>query len=92
MQTSSAAAIFIQDKTAQYALEAENIIRSFDRYEQYLYFTSGSNSPYTASAWYADTATEFNSSSYWPKIGNAIAPVYSAEKLHNDTMNLMKII
>jgi hypothetical protein len=79
MQTSSAAAIFIQDKSAQYALEKENIIRSFDRYEQHLYFTSGSTLPYTASAWYADTGTEFNSSSYWPKIGNVIAPVYSPE-------------
>jgi hypothetical protein len=77
-QSSSAAAIFIQDKSAQYAKEKEDIIRSFDRYEQYLYFTSGTVAPYTASAWYADGGVEFNSSSYWPKSGSVIAPVYSA--------------
>lgn len=77
-QTSSAAGIFIQEKSAEYAKEKEDIIRAFDRYEQYLYFTSGTVAPYTASAWYADGGIEFNSSSYWPKSGNEIAPVYSS--------------
>ena len=79
MQTSSAAAVFIQDRSAQYAKEKEDIIRSFDRYEQHLYFTSGTISPYTASAWYYNDGVEFNSSSYWPKIGNTLAPVDSVE-------------
>jgi hypothetical protein len=66
--TSSAGAVFVQEKSAQYAKEKEEVIRGFDRYEQYLYFTpSGSDSPYSASAYYADTGTEYNSIGYWPK-------------------------
>ena len=66
--TSSAGAMYVQQKSAEYALEKENIIRSFDRYEQYLYFTpSGSNSPYSASAFYVDNGTEYNPIGYWPK-------------------------
>ena len=68
MSSASAAAVFVQEKTAEYASQIENIIRSFDRYDQYLYFTpSGSNSPYTASAYYADGGYEYNSVGYWPK-------------------------
>jgi len=66
--SSSAGFLFVQEKAAEYAKEKENIIRAFDRYEQYLYFTpSGSNSPYTASAFYADNGYEYNELAYWPK-------------------------
>lgn len=89
-QTSSAAAVFIQEKSAQYAKEKENVIRAFDRYEQYLYFTSGTAEPYTASAWYADGGVEFNYSSYWPKSGSVIAPVYStvSEQWYNSQIEI----
>ncbi len=67
----SAGAAFIVNESARVAKEKENIIRSFDRYEQYLFFTpSGSNSPYSASAYYADNNTEYNSLGYWPKDAN----------------------
>lgn len=66
--TGSAGFIFIQEKTAEYAKQKEDIIRGFDRYEQYLYFTpSGSSSEYTASAYYADEGYEYNPIGYWPK-------------------------
>jgi hypothetical protein len=66
--TGSAGFVFIQEKTAQIAKKKEDIIRAFDRYEQYLYFTpSGSISPYSASFAYADTGTEYNTIAYWPK-------------------------
>lgn len=74
--TSSAAVLFIQEKSAQYAKEKEDIIRAFDRYEQYLYFTpSGSSSPYSASAYYADEGYEYNPIGYWPK--NSSGSLYS---------------
>lgn len=66
--TSSAGAVFVREKSAQYAKEKEDVIRGFDRYEQYLYFTpSGSNSPYSASFDYVDGGVEYNSIGYWPK-------------------------
>jgi hypothetical protein len=76
--TASAGFIYIQDKSAEYSLEKENIIRSFDRYEQYLFFTpSGSNSSYSASFAYADTGTEYNLLGYWPKSGSELWPINS---------------
>jgi len=70
---------YVQQGTANASIQKEDIIRSFDRYEQYLYFTpSGSNSPYSASAYYADTEQEYNELAYWPKSGSALWPVSSA--------------
>jgi len=60
--------LMVQDQSAKLAKEKEDIVRGFDRYEQYLYFTpSGSSSPYSASVYYADTEYEYNSIGYWPK-------------------------
>jgi hypothetical protein len=69
----SAGAIYLQRQSAELAKKKEDIIRGFDRYEQYLYFTpSGSNSPYSASFDYVDGGTEYNPIGYWPKdsVGN----------------------
>jgi hypothetical protein len=67
----SAATSYVLKTSAELAKEKENIIRSFDRYEQHLYFTpSGSLSPYSASVSYVDSETEYNSISYWPKDSN----------------------
>jgi hypothetical protein len=69
--TAAAGATYILEQSAKLAKEKEEIIRSFDRYEQYLYFTpSGSNSPYSASFDYVDGGIEFNSIGYWPKKPN----------------------
>ena len=76
--TASVGLIYLQDQSATFAKQQEDIIRGFDRYEQYLYFTpSGSSSPYSASAYYADGGTEYNSIGYWPKSGSALWPVSS---------------
>ena len=76
--TASVGLLYLQDQSATFAKQQEDIIRGFDRYEQYLYFTpSGSNSPYSASAYYADGAQEYNSLAYWPKSGSALWPVDS---------------
>jgi hypothetical protein len=67
----AAGATYILEQSSKLAKEKEEIIRSFDRYEQYLYFTpSGSNSPYSASFDYVDGGVEFNSIGYWPKKPN----------------------
>jgi hypothetical protein len=77
-ELASAGATFILDQSAKLAKEQEDIIRSFDRYEQYLYFTpSGSISPYSASFDYVDTGIEYNEIGYWPKSGSALWPVNS---------------
>lgn len=76
--TASAGFIYVQEKSAEYALEKENIIRSFDRYEQYLFFTAtGSNSAYSASFDYVDGGVEYNSIGYWPKSGSNLYAVNS---------------
>jgi uncharacterized delta-60 repeat protein len=70
-QLASAGASYILEQSAKYAKEKEEVIRSFDRYEQYLYFTpSGSTSAYSASFDYVDGGTEYNSIGYWPKRPN----------------------
>jgi hypothetical protein len=75
----SAGAKYIMEQSGKLAVEKETLIRTFDRYEQYLFHTpSGSNSPYTASFDYADGGFEYNPIGYWPKIGTQIAPVNSA--------------
>lgn len=81
--TSSAGAMYVQQKTADYALEKENIIRAFDRYDQYLYFTpSGSTSAYSASAFYADGGTEYHFPGYWPKTSSgSVYSIYSSEAI-----------
>ena len=76
--TASVALIYLQDQSATISKQHEDVIRGFDRYEQYLYFTpSGSNSPYSASAYYADMGYEYNSLGYWPKSGSVVWPVSS---------------
>lgn len=76
--TASVGLIYLQDQSATFAKQQEDIIRGLDRYEQYLYFTpSGSSSPYSASAYYADTGQEYNSIGYWPKSGSSLWPVSS---------------
>lgn len=76
--TASAGFIYIQEKSAEYSVEKENIIRSFDRYEQYLFFTpSGSTSAYSASFDYVDGGLEYNQPGYWPKSGSDLYPVDS---------------
>ena len=76
--TASVALIYLEDQSATFSKQQEDIIRGFDRYEQYLYFTpSGSNSPYSASAYYADGGTEYNLIGYWPKSGSVLWPVSS---------------
>ncbi len=76
--TASAGFIYLQEKSEEYSLQKENIIRSFDRYEQYLFFTpSGSTSPYSASFAYTDGGTEYNPIGYWPKSGSALYPIAS---------------
>jgi len=55
----------------QYALTAEEIIRSFDPYETHLYFET--ELPYSASTIHA--GTEYNPDGTWPKIsGSAVSP------------------
>jgi hypothetical protein len=67
-ELASAGATYILDQSSKLSTEKENIIRSFDRYEQHLYFTpNGTVSPYSASAWYAEGGKEYNEISYWPK-------------------------
>lgn len=73
--------IYLQEESAKLSKQKEDIIRGFDRYEQFLYFTpSGSDKPYSASAYYADGGYEFNSSSYWPKNSSgSLYATYSTE-------------
>jgi hypothetical protein len=52
--------------SARYAVEIENIIRTFDPYERYLFY--GDNAiPYSASADYVEGEIEYNPSAAWPK-------------------------
>jgi hypothetical protein len=48
------------------AIEKESIIRGFDPYERFLYFTTQSIA-YSASAYYADNEIEYNATGSWPK-------------------------
>ncbi len=76
--TASVGFLYLQDQSAKFSKQQEDIIRGFDKYEQYLYFTpSGSNSAYTAAAYYADDEQEYNSYAYWPKSGSALWPASS---------------
>lgn len=65
---------YIQEKTKEISLEIESIVRSFDPYEEYLFFDQ-SNEPYTASFAHADGGQEYNASAAWPK--NVATQVYS---------------
>jgi hypothetical protein len=70
----SAGASYIMEQSAQLSKELEDIIRGFDRYEQYLYFTpANTDSPYSASFEYVNEGIEYNAIGYWPKI-NGITP------------------
>jgi hypothetical protein len=67
--TSESMQIGMSSSIAQAALRArekEYIIRTFDPYEQFLYFATGSI-PYSASAYYAVNEIEFAPIAYWPK-------------------------
>lgn len=50
------------------AQEKESIIRAFDPYEQFLYYSSGSI--YSGSAFYADLGVEYNPTGSWPRVGD----------------------
>ena len=75
--------VFVQQKTAEYSKQTEDIIRSFDIYERYLYFTpSGSSAPYSASFDYVDDSIEYNQYGYWPKSSSgSLYSVYSPEAI-----------
>ncbi len=47
-------------------IEKERLLRTFDLYEQFLYYATGSI-PYTASVFYAPNEVEYNTTAYWPK-------------------------
>jgi hypothetical protein len=66
---------YIQEKTKKISLEIEQIIRSMDQYEQYLFFNTD-NEPYSASFAYTEGGTEYHVSSTWPK--NTIQQVFGA--------------
>jgi hypothetical protein len=56
----------LSSASTEYAIEIENIIRTFDPYERYLFY--GNNSiAYSASADYVEGFVEYNSSGAWPK-------------------------
>lgn len=59
------ASLYLQENSKKAALEMENIIRSFDGYEQYLFY--GSGSAYSASVYWTDNNTEYNPDGTWPK-------------------------
>ena len=59
------ASVYIQEGSKKAALEIEQVIRSFDGYERYLFY--GSGSAYSASAYWADGGTEYNVDGAWPK-------------------------
>jgi hypothetical protein len=54
------------------AVERQEIIRSFDPYEQYLYFASGASFQYSASVYYTDSLIEYNSTGSWPRSGSTL--------------------
>jgi hypothetical protein len=58
------------------AQEKESIIRAFDPYEQYLYYTTASI--YSASVYYTETGIEYNPTGSWPKSGSILLPVTSS--------------
>lgn len=59
-------AYWVQEKTKKISLEIEDIIRSFDPYEEFLFFDT-SEVAYSASAAYTETGTEYNVPAHWPK-------------------------
>jgi len=59
------AAVYLVEGAKEAALEIENIIRSFDGYERYLFYESGS--AYSASVYWQMNNTEYNSDGTWPK-------------------------
>lgn len=59
------AALYLVEGAKQAALEIENVIRSFDGYERYLFYESGS--AYSASAYWKIDNTEYHSEGSWPK-------------------------
>ena len=59
------AAVYMVEGAKTAALEIENIIRSFDGYERYLFYQSGS--AYSASVYWEVGGTEYNTDGTWPK-------------------------
>ncbi len=59
------AALYMVEGAKTAALEIENIIRSFDGYERYLFYES--SSAYSASAYWQLNDTEYNPDGTWPK-------------------------
>lgn len=69
------AAAYLVETSKEAALEIENIIRSFDGYERYLFYESGS--AYSASVYWNTSGTEYNADGTWPKKdqdGNLYSP------------------
>lgn len=62
------ASVYIQEGSKKAALEIEQVIRSFDGYERYLFYNSGS--AYSASAYWATNGTEYHADGTWPKRPN----------------------
>ena len=59
------AALYMVEGAKTASLEIENIIRSFDGYERYLFYQSGS--AYSASVYWQLNNTEYNTDGTWPK-------------------------
>lgn len=59
-------------------IEKQSVIRSFDPYEQYLYFASGSTYKYSSSVYYTDELVEYNSTGSWPRSGTTLLSVTSS--------------
>jgi hypothetical protein len=77
-ELASAGANYILEQSSKLAVQKETLIRTFDRYEQYLYFTPSTiSSPYSASFDYVDGGTEYNPTGYWPKSGSIVWPATS---------------
>jgi len=77
-ELASAGATYILEQSSKLAVQKETLIRTFDRYEQYLYFTQATvDSPYSASFDYVDGGVEYNPIGYWPKSGSVVWPVNS---------------
>jgi len=62
------ASIYLREGSKKAALEIEEIIRGFDGYERYLFY--GSGSAYSASVYWTDNNTEYNTDGTWPKRDN----------------------
>jgi len=78
--TVSSGSLYMVQGSRENALEMENIIRSFDGYERFLFYES--NVPYSASVDYTETGTEYHVDSTWPKaIDGRLLPIDSLDAI-----------